>query len=158
MLGAKPINIDTTETAMAIQKGTVDGAILPYTTFNSMGIHEVCKYATFYGQGVSGYLTVMNLDKWNSLQPELKALMTDVAKTIPVEHSKLWEAEGKRILDTWKAKNVEITDFTAAQRAEITKRLVPAVWDSWIKSTQDKGGQKVLDALQAAIKKYEGTK
>lgn len=154
-MGATPINIGPTETAMAIERGTIDGVILPYTSFNPYGIHEVSKHACFYNQGTNAYLMAMNLNTWKKLQPEVRQIMLDAIVDVIRIHSQALEEEGVSHIEVWKKKGIKIYEMSPQDKARIADSVGPAVWNIWIKKMEDKGlpGRKVLAAFRDKLTK-----
>jgi TRAP-type transport system periplasmic protein len=76
--GGTGVSISAAETYMAIQRGVVDGA---YTTIGSIEgsrLWEVTSHVTFSNTGGTPQLIVMNMDKWNSLPEDIKAVLEKV--------------------------------------------------------------------------------
>jgi TRAP-type C4-dicarboxylate transport system substrate-binding protein len=76
-LGAAPVGIPITDTYDALSKGIVEGALFGWGGAFNYNIGEVTKYhvvtaGTAYG---TGFYTVMNKDKWNSLPPDIQTVI-----------------------------------------------------------------------------------
>jgi len=71
-LGGAPIQLPVTEVYSAMEKGLIDGTAFPVHGVVSAKIGEVSKFQVrpTFGQGTA--LVLMNLDKFNSLSPELQ--------------------------------------------------------------------------------------
>lgn len=76
--GATPVNTPWSEVYSSLQKNMYDGLMIPVETLKSNNFAEVCHYATFIDfWSLSGPGYYMNLDKYNSLPEELKAVVDD---------------------------------------------------------------------------------
>jgi TRAP-type C4-dicarboxylate transport system substrate-binding protein len=61
-----------------IQKGTVDGTILPFDALVALGLYEIVDNVTFLDWGyVPFQLIGMNWDTWNSLPPDIQKVFDD---------------------------------------------------------------------------------
>jgi TRAP-type C4-dicarboxylate transport system substrate-binding protein len=81
-LGAEGINVSFSEVPGALQKGVVDCAVTGAGSGYSAGWWEVSTHLLPIPLGGWDFVvTAMNMDKWNSLSPDMQALITDeVAK------------------------------------------------------------------------------
>ncbi len=78
LCGATPVNTPWSEVYSSLQKNMYDGIMIPAETLQSVNFAEVCKYCTLleiYALSGPGYY--MNLDFYNSLPDDLKALIDD---------------------------------------------------------------------------------
>ncbi|MBA7702287.1 Solute-binding protein [subsurface metagenome] len=74
-LGAVPVAMPATDFYMALERGTVDGAWQDTNGQVAFGLYEASPYITrIPGNGNAAVVTVMNLDKYNSLPPDIKAV------------------------------------------------------------------------------------
>jgi len=71
-LGGAPIQLPVTEVYSSLEKGLIDGTAFPRHGVVSAKLGEVIKYQVrpSFGQGTD--VVLMNLDKWNSLTPEMQ--------------------------------------------------------------------------------------
>jgi TRAP-type C4-dicarboxylate transport system substrate-binding protein len=80
-LGATPVTVLPGEFYEALQRGTVDCIVLPWDFLASNRLYEVAKFATTINFGpIVAHASMMNLDKWNSLPPQVQKLIADVEK------------------------------------------------------------------------------
>jgi TRAP-type C4-dicarboxylate transport system substrate-binding protein len=92
------------EVYLALQRGTVDAGISSMTSFVDRKYYEVTKYITEPNFMFGLYACVINLNKWNSLSPDVQ---------------KILNAAGEKT-QTWGRNEVEKSDSTA--QAELKKR------------------------------------
>jgi len=119
-LGAEPINIPITETYLALQKGILDGTIIPLDTYKSFAFDEVIKYQTNLGYLMGPYPTrAMNVDTWNKLPKDIQQLFNDNLSYWQSENIRLpFEAE-KAGIEAAKKAGVEIINFSSADLSKI---------------------------------------
>ena len=78
LCGASPVNTPWSEVYSSLQKNMYDGIMIPAETLMSVNFAEVCKYCTLLEiWSLSGPGYYMNLDTYNGLPDDLKALIDD---------------------------------------------------------------------------------
>ncbi|MBA7696172.1 hypothetical protein ES703_104814 [subsurface metagenome] len=96
-LGATPYASGMSGTYELLQKATVDASYEPYEAIITWNHAELLKYVTNCWD--VGYTTmffiVMNLDKWNSLPPDIQQVFTDVSEEWIEKHAKVWVERDK---------------------------------------------------------------
>ena len=81
-LGAEGVNVSFAEVPGALQNGVVDCAVTGAGSGYSAGWWEVSTHLLPIPLGGwDSVVTAMNMDKWNSLTPEMQTLITDQIKT-----------------------------------------------------------------------------
>jgi TRAP-type transport system periplasmic protein len=79
MLGAAPITMNLGEVYLALQQGTIDGQENPLITIKGRSFYEVNKYLSLSGHVYTPVTFVMNGAKYDSLSPEMQALVKEKA-------------------------------------------------------------------------------
>ncbi|WP_161626623.1 TRAP transporter substrate-binding protein DctP [Desulfatiglans anilini] len=77
-LGATPVSIPPTEIYTGMERGVVDGFMWPNVGVISWGLQEVTKYAIEPGVFQMEPATMINLDKWKKIPPDVQDLIMDV--------------------------------------------------------------------------------
>lgn len=78
LCGATPVNTPWSEVYSSLQKNMYDGIMIPAETLQSVNFAEVCKYCTLLEiWSLSGPGYYMNLDFYNNLPDDLKAIIDD---------------------------------------------------------------------------------
>lgn len=76
--GGTPVNTPWSEVYSSLQKNMYDGLMIPVETMQSCNFAEVCNYVTFIDLwSLSGPGYYMNLDTYNKLPDDLKAIIDD---------------------------------------------------------------------------------
>ena len=148
-LGASPVVMSPGEMYLAIQRGTIDGAITGVTSLKSRKIWEVVKNATITGATFGVMAVNISKAKWDGLTPEQqKALMTAGEEVFKwsVETSAKRDKEATEFL---KSKGVKTLVLSAADKTKWKELFAPAykAWESrandeqkalhaWVKSLQ----------------------
>ncbi len=77
-LGAVPVTMGMPDTYLNLQKGVIDGMLVPWEAMLSFRQYEVVKYYT-YAPTVTVYFTqAMNNNKWNSLSADVQNQINSV--------------------------------------------------------------------------------
>ncbi|MGA8156310.1 MAG: TRAP transporter substrate-binding protein [Rhodoplanes sp.] len=147
-LGAVPLAVPPQETQDALAKGIVDAATFPYEGAASFDIGTVAKNTLEPGVSSASFAVVMNPAKYESLSPELKALIDKTTGPAAAENfGKMWdeaEVSGKKNLQS---KGVEITVMPPAELAKMKKMFAPQI-DEAIAVVEKKGkpGREFFEA------------
>jgi TRAP-type C4-dicarboxylate transport system substrate-binding protein len=73
--GADAISMSMSDVYGSLQKGTIDGAIVPFESLNSFKFAEVSKYYVGWSLCPSASMKrAMNLDSWNSLPADIQQI------------------------------------------------------------------------------------
>lgn len=92
LLGGNSIGMPQNDTYEALQKGVVEATLCPIETLKGWKQGEVINYVT--KTPAIGYTTAMfvtmNLERWNSLPPEIKKIFEDVSLEYIDKHGKAW--------------------------------------------------------------------
>jgi len=90
-LGATAVNMPMAEAFESLQRGVIDGTLAPIEPLKAWKHAEVIKYETKLPlQCVSGNNLFMNLDKWNSLPPDIKKIFDDALPEVLEVFAKTW--------------------------------------------------------------------
>lgn len=152
-LGAEPIGMPVPAVPEALSKGVIDGTTIPWEVTTALRTSELVKNHTGFS-GDHGLYTqtfgvVMNLDAYNNLPDDLKAII-DAESGVEVA------AEFGRAMDAGDVGGLKV----AEDLGNNIITLDPGPWeeaaqpiiDNWIESTPD--GQMLYDAAKALVDKH----
>ena len=146
LLGATPISFRPDEAYTALQRGTTDGALMPFTGMETFKLHEVTKYHLDAALGGDAAMVFINRKRYDALPAKAKEAI-DRNSYLPLAR-KL----GEKTQEQWeKSRNLvknSVVTLAAEQEAEWRKRLAPIAAD-WAQGVPD--GTKVLEAYRAAV-------
>jgi len=139
-LGASPVGLPVTEVYEALSKGVVDGVlqdwggVYNYNLGDVVKNHIVCPGIAF----TTTFHLVMNKDKWNSLPPDIQAIIDKLDEEW-IERLKKkwidWEAMGKTGLQK---KGNKVITLSKEENALWAEKMKP-VLDNYVKVTKAKG-------------------
>ncbi len=154
-LGASPMSVPMPDTYMNLQKGVMDGMLDPWEAFYTFRHYEVTKYVTLVPFHMVYFTKSFNLDKWNSLPPDVQKAIESVSG---LEGSKFW---GKNMFDSAaqavdkiiKEGGYEVTYYTPPPE-EVARWSAIAgepLWEEWVKKMEDAGHPEARDILNTTL-------
>ncbi|MBC7179040.1 MAG: TRAP transporter substrate-binding protein DctP [Roseovarius sp.] len=146
--GAVPVAGALTSYYNSLSTGLYDGIIVFESAIAPYKFHEVAPYITDVGLGATyaSALTV-NLDLWNSLPEDLRAVMQEVALEYRDDTARAYAARGVASLEKAKAEGATFTALPADQKAAFAQSL-PNIAREWADKMDAQGlpGTKTLEA------------
>ena len=152
-LGATPISFRPDESYTALQRGTTDGALMPFTGMETFKIYEVAKYHLDVALGSDAAMVFIGRKRYGSLPAKAKAAID--------AYSYLWLSRklGEKTQEQWeKSRNLvkdSVSTLSAEQQAEWKRRVAP-VTAEWTQSVPN--GAKVLEAFRAEVQAARANK
>jgi len=80
-LGATPVKVNIRELYGALRDGQVDGQENPLVVTEVNRLYEVCRYLSMTGHMWSGFNLIANLRFWQSLPPDVQAVVNAAVAT-----------------------------------------------------------------------------
>ena len=156
-LGAAPVAMAQNEAYEALQKGVVEGTLVPIETLKGWKQGEVIDYV-IESKALSYTTTmfvVMNKKKYDALSPEIKKVFDEVGAEWVNVHGKVWDdadRDGRQFVTDLGKK---IHALTADEEAAWVKAVAPIMAD-YIAAMEGKKlpGQDAVTLLQELIRKY----
>ncbi len=124
-LGAAPTFLGGGEVYIALQRGTVDGAISGPTSFWERKYYEVTKNVTVCHFTFFTYGVVINLKKWDEIPPDFQSAILSSAAEVQAWSRSESEKEDKRCLEALKEKGMEIYYLPPNERERWKKTCEP---------------------------------
>ncbi len=157
-LGGTPEMIGAPELYDALSKGVVDGNLIEWEGEHIWHYNEVAKYSTEVNFYISPFVHVMNLDKYNSLPPDIQEFFTgEKAKLFFEVHGYNFDKDdasyrGQLNEQYSKAGQPEIYILPEEEKEKWLNAITP-VRESWVKKAEAMGapGKAILeDAIRLA--------
>ena len=145
-VGATPVKLGPAEVYTALQRGLIDGAIVPYFAFGEWGYLDIAKYVSLppiVGHQIIDW--VCNMDAWNRLPKEYQYILQEendaLAKWVILKMMPhLEKSEQKK----WSKKGVQYITLSGEELREM-KDAVEVVWDKIAAEGPDNAeGVKIL--------------
>jgi TRAP-type C4-dicarboxylate transport system substrate-binding protein len=157
-IGGSPVQTTGGEYYTAMQRGTVDAGLMTTYSLETYKMWEVCDQVV--NPPVFNHCFVgvwINLDKWNSLSPELQSTMIDSARKLESKWIAYCEIDDARIVNIAKKKGVEFYVLPPAEQEKMWTAVAP-VWDFYIKNCEKQGlgneAKQVVDIVNKRFYSY----
>jgi TRAP-type C4-dicarboxylate transport system substrate-binding protein len=156
-LGAVPVQIPSPEVYQALTRGTIDGALWPYTSVYSYHTEDAYHSASIgenFGSFVVTY--VINESKWKSLPPDVQKAITETSEDTLKVGCKVADAEDAEVAGKLKTAGWDIVKFSDADHAALVEKMrkIDTDWAAAL-DKRGKAGSATLEAFQAALKEQE---
>ena len=156
-LGAQGVGMPMSQTPEALQKGVVKGLVSSFEVLMDFNFAEGCRHETVTNLPVYPFAIIMNKARWESLSPEAKKVIDDLAR-----EQAIWTGEymDKHVDESlvWSKKTyqVEIHELTAEEHAKIKEVGAPLV-EQWKTEATEAGldADAILADMLALKAKYE---
>jgi TRAP-type C4-dicarboxylate transport system substrate-binding protein len=149
-MGATPTAMPITQVYQGLERGVIEGAMVPFTTILDFRLGEVARHYTVTGPifGRSLFLIAMNQRKFDSLpQRHREAIAKLSGREFSLKGTQAYLDRAKEALDSVRGK-AEIINFSDAEQKRILDHLRP-IYDEWIEEAEGKG-IPARDMLRAA--------
>lgn len=154
-VGGAPVSLPITETYDGLQKGLIDGVLLPIEPIKGWKFFEMIRtivenYAMSYTAPI---FVVMNKDKWNSLPKDVQEIIAQLNNEWIEKQGLLWTELDKESKEFCIGKGIKVATATPEQEAQTTEKMKPILTD-YVTNTKAKGlpGDEVLLFCQEFLK------
>jgi TRAP-type transport system periplasmic protein len=140
VMGAVPIAAPITQVYPGLERGTMDGAMVPFTTILDFRLGEVAKGFTISGPifGRSVFLIAMNQKKYDSLPAGARAAIDKLSgRALSRKATDVYIKRAEQAVASVKGK-ADVYELPKSEQDRITKTLRPII-DEWIKDSEAKG-------------------
>lgn len=139
-MGAVPIAAPITEVYPGLERGTMDGAMVPFTTILDFRLGEVAKGFTISGPifGRSVFLVAMNQKKYDSLSASARAAIDKLSgRQLSLKATDVYIKRAEQAVASVRGK-ADVVTLSQAEQQRISKALRPII-DEWVKEMEGKG-------------------
>ena len=154
-LGAVPVTLPVPEVYDAIDRGTVDGTLLPISTLISFNLSEVVNNVLEMNMYATPLHMVMNRDSWNKISPSDQAIMRELLDEFPEKIGRLYVGDTERGYARAAEAGITITVPTAEALAEFHQYMDPLI-DGWLDDMEAAGlpAREVYELVRSTSEKY----
>lgn len=149
-LNASPISLALTEYYEALQRGTVDGVVTPWTAITPFKLHEVLRYHVDLPFGSNVGALFMSKKRYAQLSDAARKVIAD--NSLEPESRRFgafWDREQDRVREAVKAMpGHTIVSLSAEQEASIRARFEP-IRQTWTAKTPN--GPRILAAFEKLL-------
>ncbi len=166
-LGATSVSMAMAEAVDALDRGMIDGfTAVPFDASFSVGLDETSKYVSDFGRFGASMITQVsfNLNRWNSLSEEHRALISQVADEAAEYFTAVLLPEAMaesvdKLCKEMSSGKIETIVFSADEAAKVNEKARQAVHDEWVSwAAQRAAGvdtRAMLDSYIELVGKYE---
>jgi TRAP-type C4-dicarboxylate transport system substrate-binding protein len=129
-----------TEVYPGLERGTIDGAMVPFTTILDFRLGEVAKGFTISGPvfGRSAFLVAMNKKKYDALPAAARSAISKLSgRELSLKATEVYIKRAEQAVASVKGK-ADVVELPKAEQDRIAKTLRPII-DEWIKESEAKG-------------------
>ncbi len=144
-VGAIPQVMAFSDVYQGLQTGVVDGNENTPSNIYTQKMHEVQKYMTITDHGYIGYVVVANTKFWDSLPPDLRAILEQTMKEATDYADDIAKKENDDAVEAIrKSGKTQIIELSADQKRALKKAMLPVH-----RQMEDRVGR---DAVQSIYK------
>ena len=127
VLGYTPYPITWVYAKMGLKTGMVEG-IIGGGAEGYLGLKGIIKYYLPIKDHFEYWFVYMNLDLWNSLSDQNKAMFSDLLRKMETRRYSVAEAEERNSIETLSKHGVEIFPISESQILSIKEKVKKTVW------------------------------
>jgi len=154
IFGAVPVNMPVSETYTALERGVVEGTVLPWEGNFVFKLAELLKYGTESDFYTMTMMVVMNKRKWESLPKDIQKIIDETTgMAMSSEAGRVYEETNVPMRNLCVKNGMQVLELPPAEESKLEKLTLP-LRDKWVKDMEAKGvpGQAMLDAAIKYIK------
>ncbi|MGQ9825412.1 MAG: TRAP transporter substrate-binding protein [Desulfotomaculales bacterium] len=151
-IGATPVSLPAPEIFTAMQRKTLDGTFLPFTSFKPYQIEKIAKFSTSnVNMGTFAVTYCINENVWKSLPKDVQEAMVKAGNET-IEHMCKYQDENvEKLGKEFKEMGIDIYEVDQKTLSAMNEKIKP-ILDDWAKKLDKRGlpGTEVLKAYQKA--------
>lgn len=149
--GAVPVHMPITEAYMSLERGIIEGTVLPWEGNFIFKLAELLKYGTETRFYTMAMMVVMNKKKWDSLPPDVKKVFEKTTgMAMSVAAGKVYDDTNAPMRARCVKKGMKVIQLPEAEKKKLQKLSEP-IRSGWVKEMSQKG-HPAKEILEAAIK------
>ena len=157
-LGGSPESTVATELYAMYERKVIDIEVANIAFIPAFSLHEVLGSLTLVGLGANWLQIVMNLEKFNSLPPDIQKIIDEVSAPMGPSMGAMFEKSAAEVLEVLGTDYPEVTIYTLPpeEKARWAEAIMP-LWSEWVSEVEALGypGEELLSSFIEFCKKYE---
>jgi TRAP-type C4-dicarboxylate transport system substrate-binding protein len=160
-LGATPVQVQLNDMYLALQRGMIDGCLIPAPTFRSTKVTEVAKYLTICNMQLAPTPLLMSRATWNSLPQAARDVMDRIGLTAMSAAGGVYPDYFGAVDTQWVVENHKVQVYALpAEELARWQKAVEGTHGIWIERARRQGVEDpegLLEAAKAIAAKYSDT-
>lgn len=155
LLGASPMLVGMPDTYVEIQKGVIDGMLVPWEALYTFKQYEVVKYYTYVPTVTVYFSNAMNWNTWNKLPSEVQEQITSVCglEASTFYGKNMFDAIAVEARKVVQEQGYEMIEYTIppAELERWTEAAGEPLWEEWVKAREAEGHTEARDILNTTL-------
>ncbi len=135
-IGATPVGMPPTEIYESVERGVVDGNIMPWGPVGAFKLWEVLHTHIDAAINPVSMYVLMNERRYDSMPDDLKAIIDEVSTETFANWGQWWHETDQEAIDAAKANGNTIISLTDEERNTWRERLTPVI-DTYLAENSD---------------------
>ena len=157
LAGAVPVTMTPPEIFEGLQRGTIDGTLISFTSSKAYKLEELIKHSTVGANfGSFAFLYCINEKVWQGLSEDIKKAMKQAGEETVVNVAKAIAAEEVKVSQDWEKRGIQLYNLKAQEQKEWNEKLQP-VNERWIGEMEKKGlpAREVFNEFKKALQEVK---
>lgn len=159
--GATPVSMPAPEIYDAMQKGVIDGGVLPISAIGDFNLFDVVDYVSTGNFNTSLFYVVMNKNSWEKISPEDQQLIEEnfIGKPMAQRAGQAFLESLAQATETAKANGTEFIEIPEEELVKFREAAKP-VEEEWVTRMEQNGidGKKILEETKRLIQEAKESK
>ena len=138
LIGATPVGMPPTEIYESVERGVVDGNVMPWGPVGAFKLYEVLPYHLDARINPVSMYILMNQRRYDGLPKEIQEAIDAASDDVFSHWGKWWAETDQEAIDAAKAKGNTIVPMSDEAREDWRKRLQPMI-DTYLAKDSDLG-------------------
>ncbi|KHF40162.1 TRAP transporter substrate-binding protein [Halalkalibacter okhensis] len=145
--GATPVSMPAPEIYDSMQRGVIDGGILPVAALADFNLFDVVDYVTIGNFSTGLFYVMMNNNSWDKISADDQAIIEEmIGEPMARTSGEAFDAQEEKARAKAEEEGIEFFELDDAE-LERFKEAAQIVTDEWLTNMESKGidGQAILD-------------
>jgi TRAP-type C4-dicarboxylate transport system substrate-binding protein len=159
LLGVSPVLVGMPDTYVEIQKGVIDGMLIPWEALYTFKQYEVVKYYTYVPTVTVYFSNAMNWDTWNSLPSDIQEEIMSVGGLhgSTFYGKNMFDTIAEEARNTIKDEGYPMIEYTIPpdELERWTEIAGRPLWEEWVIAMEAEGHTEARDILDTMLELTE---
>ncbi|MDT8859708.1 TRAP transporter substrate-binding protein [Alkalihalobacillus sp. MEB130] len=145
--GATPVSMPAPEIYDSLQRGVIDGGILPIAALKDFNLFDVVDYVTIGNFSTGLFYTAMNKNSWDRIPADDQTIIADmIGEPMARTAGEAFDFQEEQARQKAEEEGIEFLELDEAE-LERFKEAAQIVTEEWLANMESKGidGQAILD-------------